>query len=293
MLSRGQGQIMNVSAYISLCKPRIVTLVLVTHALGFFLGGKGIVSYETLFYTLLGTGLACAGAGVLNCYLERDVDALMKRTMKRPIPSGIISPLDALTFGVFLVLFGTVFLVWQVNLLTGFLALLTAFLYTHVYTPLKRVTWLNTIVGAVPGALPPMGGWSAATGEVSLGAWVLFLILFLWQHPHFYAIAWMFRDDYARAGIKMLPCVEPDGVSTFRQALLCSALLVPASLIPTFIGMSGYVYLCGALVLGLAMLKVALLAAQSRSIPDARALLRASVLYLPILLVLIVADASF
>ncbi|MBX7142973.1 MAG: heme o synthase [Oligoflexia bacterium] len=284
---------MNLSAYLSLCKPRIVTLVLVTHALGYFLGGKGIASYETLFCALFGTGLACAGAGALNCYLERDVDALMKRTMKRPLPSGVISPIDALTFGVLLVLFGTVFLVWQVNLLTGFLALLTAFLYTHVYTPLKRITWLNTLVGAIPGALPPMGGWSAATGEVSLGAWILFLILFLWQHPHFYAIAWMFRDDYARAGIKMLPCVEPDGASTFRQVLLCSALLIPASLLPTIIGMSGYVYLCGALVLGLVMMKVALMASQSRSIADARSLLRASVVYLPILLVLIVADASF
>jgi protoheme IX farnesyltransferase len=280
-------------AYLSLCKPRIVSLILVTTATGFFLGGQGHVAYSFLAWALLGTALTCAGSGVLNCYLEREIDGKMKRTMNRPLPTGVIAATDALLFGILLVLVGTILLVWKVNLLTGFLALLTAFLYTLVYTPLKRVTWLNTLVGAIPGALPPMGGWAAATGEVSLGAWVLFAILFLWQHPHFFAIAWMFKDDYAQAGFKMLPCIEPDGVSTFRQVLVFSTILIPVSLLPTLIGMSGYIYGAGALILGLGMLKVGIEVSRTKTITDARRLLRASVVYLPLLLILIVTDVSF
>lgn len=280
-------------AYLNLCKPRIVSLILVTTATGYFLGGQGLAPLDALLWVLFGTSMTCAGSGVLNCYLERDVDALMKRTAKRPLPCGVILPADALIFGVLLVLGGTVLLVWQANLLTGFLALMTAFLYTVVYTPLKRITWLNTAIGAIPGALPPMGGWAAATNEISLGAWVLFAILFLWQHPHFFAIAWMFREDYAQAGFKMLPCVEPDGASTFRQAIWFSVLLIPVSLLPTYIGMSGYIYATGALLLGLALLKVSYEVSQTKTIPDARRLLKASVFYLPVLLVLIVTDVGF
>jgi protoheme IX farnesyltransferase len=280
-------------AYCTLSKPRIVTLVLVTTAIGYFFGGQGIRSYETLFITLVGTALCCAGAAVLNCYIERDVDKLMKRTMTRPLPTGEITPSEALAFGILLVLAGTTLLAWQVNLLTGFLALLTAFLYVLVYTPLKRITWLNTFVGAIPGALPPMGGWAAATGDLSLGAWVLFLILFVWQHPHFYAIAWMYKEDYLRGGLKMLPCVEPDGESTFRQVIWYSILLIPISLLPTVMGMSGYVYLAGALVLGVGMLLSGLTVAKSRTVADAKKLLRTSVIYLPLLLILIVTDAGF
>ena len=280
-------------AYLSLCKPRITMLVLVTAAIGFFSGGQGIHSYSLLALTLIGTAVTCSGAAVLNCYLERDLDARMNRTKNRPLPAGVIAPHTALAFGILLVLAGTVLLVWQVNLLCGFLALLTAFLYTHVYTPLKRITWLNTFVGAIPGALPPMGGWAGATGELSLGAWVLFLILFVWQHPHFYAIAWMFKDDYAKAGFKMLPCLEPDGASTFKQVLYYSVLLIPISLIPYFIGMTGQVYLVGSVALGIFMLMAGLTVSKSRSVPDARKLLRATVVYLPLLLILIVTDASF
>jgi protoheme IX farnesyltransferase len=280
-------------AYCSLSKPRIVTLILVTTAIGFFFGAKGISDYVLFSLALFGTALCCAGSAVLNCYLERDVDKKMKRTMNRPLPSGEIAPAEALGFGLLLVLLGVVLLVWKVNLLTGFLALLTAFLYVLVYTPLKRLTWLNTLIGAIPGALPPMGGWAAATGELSLGAWVLFLILLLWQHPHFYAIAWMYREDYLRGGFKMLPCVEPDGTRTFRQILWCSAMLIPVSLLPTLLGMSGYVYFSGALVLGVGLLFASVTVARSKSIPDARKLLRASVIYLPLLLVLIVTDAGF
>ena len=254
---------------------------------------QSFYSYFSVFlYTLLGTGLSCAGSGALNNYLERDIDCNMKRTARRPIPTGRISPQEALGFGLISVLLGTCILAVKVNLLTGFLALLTAFLYVLVYTPLKRVTWLNTFIGAIPGALPPMGGWSAATGELGAGAWVLFLILFFWQHPHFYAIAWMYKEDYMRGGFKMLPVIEPDGKSTFRQVVIYSVLLLAVSVFPTIIGMAGFVYFTGAILLGIGMLAIGLMLYQTRSVQDARKLLRASVIYLPLLIALIIGDAG-
>jgi heme o synthase len=277
--------------YIALCKPRILFLVTLTSAVGFYLGERGIKSWYLFFFALLGTGLSCAGAGVLNNYLERDVDKLMKRTCRRPIPSGEVAPADALIFGVLLVLVGTALLVMKVNLLSGFLALLTAFLYVLVYTPLKRITWLNTFVGAIPGALPPMGGWAAATGEISLGAWVLFFILFLWQHPHFYAIAWMYKEDYSRGGFKMLPVVDPSGVSTFRQIIIYSILLMAFSALPTVIGMAGFYYLTLAVITGVFMLMVGVSLFKSQSVQDARRLLRASIVYLPVVLLLVIIDS--
>lgn len=282
-----------IDAYFSLSKPRIVTMVLVTTAWGFYLGAGGFSPLGPLLWTLFGTALSCAGAGILNNYLERDSDARMKRTSRRPLVLGTIEPLQALMVGLAFVLGGTVMLVAFVNLLTGFLALLTAFLYTLVYTPLKKVTWLNTTIGAIPGALPPLGGWTAATGSISLGGFVLFLILFLWQHPHFYAIAWMYKEDYARGGFKMLPVVEPSGRSTVRQALVFSAALIPVSLFPTFLGIAGDVYLWSALILGVALLCCSMLFAYSRDVVDARRLLRASVVYLPLLLMIIVIDSQF
>ncbi|MCB0339827.1 MAG: protoheme IX farnesyltransferase, partial [Bdellovibrionales bacterium] len=204
-----------------------------------------------------------------------------------------ISPTAALVFGAALILLGTLVLVWKVNLLTGFLGLLSAFLYVLVYTPLKRVSWINTLVGGIPGALPPMGGWAAASGELSLGAWVLFLILFVWQQPHFYAIAWLYREDYARGGLKMLPVVDPNGVSTLREILVYLALLIPLSLMPCVIGLAGKFYYVGAIVLGIYYLIPGIRLAQTRSMTDARRLLKASVLYLPLLLALIIFDASF
>lgn len=280
-------------AFIELSKPRIVTLIVVTAAIGYFLGRQGIDDWWHFTLTMFGTALSCAGAAALNNYLERDADVLMKRTRRRPIPRGTITSLEALYFGIALVLISTVQLAITVNLLTAFLALLTAFLYVLVYTPLKKITWLNTFVGAIPGALPPLGGWAAATGELSFGGWVLFLILFLWQHPHFYAIAWMYRDDYERGGFKMLPVVEPDGLSTFRQIIVYSALLIPISLLPTVIGMSGPIYFWGALFLGIMLLLFGAYLGLTRSVTEARRLLRASVIYLPILLILIVTDKGF
>jgi len=280
-----------VKGYITLCKPRILFLVMLTSAMGFFLGAHNFHNIKLLCFTLLGTGLSCAGAGVLNNYLERDVDKQMKRTCKRPIPTGVIAPADAFIFGVILVLAGTILLVLEVNLLSGFLALLTAFLYVLVYTPLKRVTWLNTFIGAIPGALPPVGGWAAATGQLSLEAWVLFLIMFLWQHPHFYAIAWMYKEDYARGGFKMLPVVDPSGISTFRQIVIYSILLIVGSALPTILGMAGLVYLTCTLALGVGMLVIGILLWRSHSVQDARRLLRASIIYLPLVLVLVIIDA--
>ena len=280
-------------AYIELTKPRISTLVLVTTLIGFFLGGRGIHSVELMFYTLLGALLTCAGASALNHYLERESDGKMYRTQNRPIPKGIISPSKALVFGVVLVLSGIIVLCVKVNLLAAFLSLLTAFLYVLVYTPMKKLTWLNTTIGAIPGALPPMGGWAAATGDISFGSWVLFLILFVWQHPHFYAIALMFKDDYKRGGFKMLPVIDHTGSRTFSHIIVFLALLVPASLLPTLIGMSGRLYFYGAAFLSVTLLLLGVSLSASRSLQDARKLLRATVVYLPLLLFLIILDVSF
>ncbi len=280
-------------AYIELTKPRILSLVLVTTTLGFFLGGKGIHSFLKLFITLAGAGLVCAGASALNQYLERESDSKMVRTKNRPIPQGIISANDAMLFGIILILGGIFILATQINILTAFLSLLTAFLYVLVYTPLKKISWLNTSIGAIPGAIPPMGGWAAAHGDLNLGAGVLFLILFIWQHPHFYAIAWMFKEDYKKGGFKMLPVIEPDGKNTFRQIIFFSVLLIPIALLPTIIGMSGGIYFWGALTLSLSLCAIGLGSAASKSINDAQRLLKATVLYLPILLLLIMIDVFF
>ncbi len=281
------------SAYLELTKPRILMLVLVTTSLGFFLGGHGIHAWDRLMILLFGVSLVCGGSAALNHYLERDVDKLMLRTQNRPIPQGLIKPNDAMLFGIILVLLGVFILWWEINLLTVFLSLLTAFLYVLVYTPMKKMTWLNTTIGAIPGALPSVGGWAAATGDLSFGAWVLFLIMFFWQHPHFYSIAWMFREDYQRGGLKMLPVVYPDGKSTFLHINVYALLLIPVSLLPSFIGMSGRIYFFGALIAGILLLIQSLILSRSRSTLDAKAVLKASVVYLPILFFLIVIDISF
>jgi protoheme IX farnesyltransferase len=267
-------------------------MVLVTTTIGFFLAAKSIHPFLTLLMTLLGVGCATGGSSALNNYLERDVDGKMERTRHRVLPSGIIQPSNALAFGISLVLLGLLVLIWAVNLLTAFLVLLASFLYVLVYTPMKRLTWLNTNFGAIPGAIPPMCGWAAAHGRLDPGAWVLFFILFAWQHPHFYAIAWMFRDDYRNAGFKMLPVVDPSGASTFRQTLFFAVLLIGVSVLPTMIGMTGKVYCVGALVMGLALLMVGALFTHTKSFLGARRLLRASIVYLPLLLLLIIVDAG-
>ena len=282
-----------ISAYLELTKPRIVTLVLVSSALGFFLGGQGIHAMGRFIALLIGVALTCGGSSALNQYLEREFDAKMLRTRNRPIPAGIISPAHALNFGIILTLVGIFVLYVKLNILTAFLSLLTSFLYIMVYTPMKRVSWLNTTIGAFPGAIPPLGGWAAATGHLNFSAGILFLILFLWQHPHFYSIAWLLKDDYKRAGFKMLPVVEPDGKRMFAQILSFSWMLLFVSLVPALIGLSGGIYAVGAFIAGIALWWMGRRLTLTRSMADARNLLKATVLYLPVLFALIIIDASF
>lgn len=279
-------------ALVELSKLRIVTMVLITTSIGYFLGRSSVDSWGNLALTLLGTGMAAAGAAALNNYLERDTDTRMQRTRQRVLPAGLLDPGIALTYGVTQVLGGVSLLVWSVNLLAGFLVLLTAFLYVLVYTPLKRVTWLNTPIGAIPGALPPMVGWAAATGELSAGAWILFGILYAWQHPHFYAIAWLFREDYRAAGFKMLSVIDPSGRRVFRQAILFSVLLIAVSVLLSVLGITGRLYLYGSLLIGAGMLVSSFMLACQPTMREARRVLLTSVIYLPLLLVLIVLDAG-
>ena len=282
-----------IPAYLELTKPRIVSLVLVTSAVGFFWGGQGIHDPDRFIALLLGAALTCGGSSTLNQYLEREFDAKMLRTRNRPIPAGIIPPAHALNFGVILTLIGIFILYAKVNILTAFLSLLTSFLYIMVYTPMKRVSWLNTTIGAFPGAIPPLGGWAAATGHLNFSAGILFLILFLWQHPHFDSIAWLLRDDYKRAGFKMLPVLEPDGKRTFAQILSFSWMLLFVSLVPATIGLSGGIYAAGAFISGIVLWWAGRRLTLTGSQADARNLFKATVLYLPVLFVLIILDVSF
>ena len=279
-----------IQGYVDLTKPSILVMVLITTLLGYYLGNDGISSWLNLFWTLLGTGLSAGGAGALNQYLEREQDKRMERTRNRPLPSGLIQPLDALLFGLILVLIGSILLVWKVNLLTGFLSLMTAFLYVLIYTPIKKLTWLNTSLGSIPGALPPMGGWTAATGSIDSGAWILFAILYLWQHPHFFAIAWMCKEDYKKAGFKMLPVVEPNGSRTIRQIFWHLSLMIPVSLLPFISGMMGTVYLAGASLLTLGYFCSAIPMLRLKSKENASKIFKASVFYLPLLFVIIIID---
>ena len=274
-------------------KPGIMMMVLVTTALAFYFADHGIHRPLLLMWTLLGSALTCGGASVLNQYLERDADAIMHRTQDRPIPTGLISPENAMSFGLSLILIGLTVFCCKVNLLTAFLSLLTCFLYIVVYTPMKKLTWLNTTFGAIPGAIPPLGGWAAATNHLDPGAWILFLIMFTWQHPHFYAIAWLLKEDYKKAGFKMLPCVYPEAKYTFSQITAFSILLIAFSLMPSMIGMSGKIYFWGALGLGAGVLYTAFLFQKNQSNLDARKVLAASIMYLPLLLVLIIVDGFF
>ncbi len=282
-------------AHLTLTKPRIVSMVAVTAALGYYLGvldTQSFPGWAQFAIALVGIAFAGGGASALNQYLERDVDARMERTQNRPLPSGALTPPEALYFGVGLVTGGCLLLLFTVNVLTAFLTLQSAFLYVLVYTPMKRLTWWNTSVGAVPGAMPPLMGWAAATGTLDLGAWILFGVLYIWQHPHFYAIAWMYRDDYARGGLKMLPVVQPDGRNMFAQVILFSVILIPVSIAPFLAAMTNWTYFAGAMVLGVAMLATGIVFARTHSHEAARRVLRMSLLYLPGLLLFMWLDAA-
>ncbi len=275
-----------------LAKPRIVCMVLVTAALGYVVGSKDAIRIVPMLLMLAGTGLAAAGSAILNNYLERDIDARMARTRNRVLPSGAFDPALALGAGVLLVLGGVILLASLVHLLAAFLVLLTAFLYVLVYTPLKRHTWLNTPIGAIPGALPPMVGWAAAAGQLDLGAWILFGILYAWQHPHFYAIAWMYRQDYQAAGFKMLSVVDPTGRRCFHQSILFCLALIVVSMGLAWLDVAGDLYLVGAVLAGALLLTACVQLWNGRTVRDARRVLLASVVYLPVMLVLIVVDAG-
>ncbi len=272
-----------VAAYVELTKPRITSLIVLTAAAGFCLGSPGPLNYVLLLHAMIGIALLSSGIGTLNQFIERDLDRLMRRTAERPLPSKRLLPAEALWFGVLLTAGGEVYLTAFVNTLSAVLGLTIIAGYLFLYTPLKTRTSLSTAIGAFPGAMPPFIGWVAARGQVDLGAWVLFAILFLWQFPHFLAIAWMYREDYGRAGILMLPVVEPDGRVTGQQIIAYTLMLLPISLLPTVIGISGRIYFVAALVLGLLFLLSAVRAALSKSNQHARQLLLASVLYLPLL----------
>jgi protoheme IX farnesyltransferase len=280
------------AAYVALAKPDVTFLVVITTVAGFYIASRGPLDWALLAHTLVGTMLAAAGTATLNQYTEREADALMRRTAARPIPSGVISPTEAFWLGSILVVVGVVYLSILSNVLAAALTLATTVLYLGVYTPLKKITPLATFIGAFPGAIPPLIGWAAARGSLSLGAWILFAILFLWQFPHFLAIAWMYREDYARAGIKMLPVVEPSGDRTFRQILVTAAILVPISLLPSVIGITGIGYFFGATVLGMALLQVCFWAERSRTNIRAKWLMHATVIHIPILLALMILDRA-
>jgi protoheme IX farnesyltransferase len=263
-------------------------LVVLTAAAGFCLGSAEGIDYTGLFNMTAGIALLASGISTLNQYIERDLDRLMRRTESRPLPSGKLVPRAALIFGVTLSLVATIYIGVLINWLTALLGVLTFASYLFVYTPLKTRTTLSTVLGAFPGAMPPLMGWTSARGEVTVEAWVLFAILFLWQFPHFLAIAWMYRDDYARAGIKMLPVVEPEGRVTSQQIVAYTLMLLPVSLMPAMLGLAGTVYMAGAAILGLIFLYYSVRAAVGKTTWQARQLLLASVLYLPALFALMV-----
>lgn len=277
-----------VSAYTELTKPRITFLIVLTSAAGFVLGSRGPVDYVGLVSALFGIGLLSSGIATLNQYAERELDSLMRRTANRPLPAGKLAPWEALAFGSATTVLAEAYLLVFVNPLSALLGLTVIAGYLFAYTPLKTRTSLSTLVGAFPGAVPPLIGWTAARDSISLEGWVLFAILFLWQFPHFLAIAWMYREDYSRAGILMLPVVEPDGRVTAQQIVVYTLMLLPVSVLPFALGMAGRLYLYGAIVLGLLFLYSSLRAAFSMSRQQARRLLLASVLYLPLLFILMV-----
>jgi protoheme IX farnesyltransferase len=276
--------------FLALAKPRLNFLVVASALAGYAMAGGHTANVLLLLGTLVGTGLVAGGASALNQLLERRTDSLMRRTRMRPLPDGRLNVREAGMFAIGVSILGLAILAATVNVLSAAVALMTLATYVALYTPLKRHTSFATVIGAIPGALPPVIGWAAARNELSQGAWVLFGILFLWQLPHFLAIAWIFRDDYARAGLPMLPVLEPDGRSTARQAVIYAAALLPLSLAPTLVGMAGSVYFAGALVLTSIFVALALRFGATRSILDAKRLFFGSILYLPLLWMLMIAD---
>jgi heme o synthase len=274
----------------ALAKPRLNMLVVVSAVAGYVMAGGNAHDVWRLVWMVIGTALVAGGASAFNQVIERESDTLMARTRMRPMPDGRVTSRDALAFASVLTLGGLIVLAAGANLLSAAVAFVTLASYAVVYTPLKKRSSFATVVGAIPGALPPVIGWAAAENGLSRGSWVLFGIVFLWQLPHFLAIAWIYRDDYARAGFPMLPVIEPDGRSTARQAIIYAAALVPVSLAPTLVGMTGTLYFTGAFVLGLAFVALAVRFGMTRTVADARRLFFGSIIYLPLLWMLMIGN---
>src|SRR5580704_10153658 len=251
------------SAYVTLTKPDVSFLVLMTTGAGYYMGARGPIGWLHMIHVIVATMMIAAGTAAPNHYIERESDRYMRRTASRPLPTGVLTPTEALRFGIVLSLAGAIDLYLTAGFWPCFLGVFTCLSYLLAYTPLKKRTVWATFIGAIPGAVPPMIGWTAATGKVDAGAWLLFVILFVWQFPHFHAIAWMYREDYARAGILMLPVVDPKGTRTFRQIILYAIALVAVSLLPALMGLAGILYFFGALVTSTAMVQVCLWAASS------------------------------
>jgi heme o synthase len=277
-------------AYVALTKPDVSFLVLMTTGAGFYMGARGPVPWLHMIHVVCGTMLIAAGTAALNHYIERESDRYMRRTASRPLPTGVLTPAEALRFGVTLAIAGAVDLYFVAGYIPCLLGVFTCLSYLLAYTPLKKRTVWATFIGAIPGAIPPMIGWTAATGKLDAGAWLLFAILFVWQFPHFHAISWMYREDYARAGILMLPVVDKDGTRTFRQIILYAVGLVAISLLPSIMGFTGVLYFFGALVVCTGLVQVCLWANTARTNARAKWLMHATVLHIPILLGLMMYD---
>ncbi len=288
--SPGRRTLSYATGLYQLTKPRITRLVVLTAVVGFYLGAPGTIDFLLLAATLLGTALVASGTNALNQWWEREADASMDRTRHRPLPSGRVLPAAAFLFAAGISVAGIMLLWIAVNTLTAALAAMTLIAYVAIYTPLKRKTASATIVGAIPGALPILGGWTAATGTVDIGGWALFTILFLWQLPHFHALGWIYREDYALGGFRLLCVNDPEGNRTAGDALRYSVLLLPVSLFPTPLGLTGSLYLTGATVLGIGLVVQGFTFRRHRSHATARRLFLSSVIYLPVLLILMAAD---
>jgi protoheme IX farnesyltransferase len=279
-----------IAAYIELTKPRIAIILVLTSAAGFYLGSTGPIEMVRFGNSVIAILLLAFGVATLNQYWERYIDRLMERTAARPLPTARLTATEALVFGIAQCVIAEIYLLLAVNTLTALLGLVVIVGYVLVYTPLKTRTSASTAIGAIPGALPPLMGWTAAANEITMGAWALFATQFLWQFPHFLAIAWAYKDQYAKAGIKMLPALEPDGRITSRQIVLFSIMLLPVSLAPFFFHQEGIIFLVGAVILGLWMLYASINAARSKTQEKARSLIWVSIIYLPLLFLLMVAD---
>lgn len=277
--------------FVALTKPRVVAMVVLTTFFGYYLGAaRGAFEWLRLAWTLAGTSLAAGGTLALNQYLERDRDARMHRTRKRPLPEGRLAPADALAFGIALTAAGILLLVAGSNLLAAAVTAATSVSYLFAYTPAKVRTPLSTLIGAVPGALPPLTGWAAASGDLGAAAWALFAIMFVWQIPHALAIAQLYRDDYARAGFRLLPVVDPDCISTARYILTYSLTLLGVGMLPTLVGLAGPIYCAASIILGCGMFAAAVRLARSAATADARRVMLASLVYLPSLFLVMAAD---